>query len=129
MSREILALAASDLACYSVATHPNFELAKHTRAIVDRLEAVERGEIKRLAIFCPPRHGKSMLTSEIFPAWYLGRHPDRYVVGASYSTDLATDFGRKVRNAVADPLHAAIFPGCKLSDDSGGQQKFNTTAN
>jgi predicted phage terminase large subunit-like protein len=129
MSKEILGLAANDLACYAVATHPNFELAHHTRAIIDKLEAVERGEIKRLMIFLPPRHGKSMLTSEIFPTWYLGRHPDRYVVGASYSMDLATDFGRKVRNAIADPLHTAVFPKCKLSDDSGGQQKFNTTAN
>jgi hypothetical protein len=129
MSKEILGLAANDLACYAVATHSNFELAHHTRAIIDKLEAVERGAIKRLMIFLPPRHGKSMLTSEIFPTWYLGRHPDRYVVGASYSMDLATDFGRKVRNAIADQLHTAVFPTCKLSDDSGGQQKFNTTAN
>jgi hypothetical protein len=69
-----------------------------------------------------------MLASEIFPAWYLGRHPDRYIVSASYSSDLASDFGRKVRNGLADPLHTAIFPKCKLSDDSGGQQKFSTTA-
>jgi len=128
MSQQILGLAANDLACYAVATHPNFELAHHTRAIIDKLEAVERGEIRRLMIFLPPRHGKSMLTSEIFPAWYLGRHADRYVVGASYSTDLATDFGRKVRNAIADPLHTAIFPKCRLANDSGGQQKFDTTA-
>jgi predicted phage terminase large subunit-like protein len=128
MSQEILGLAVNDLACFAVATHPNFELAHHTRAIIDKLEAVERGEIKRLMILCPPRHGKSMITSQIFPAWYLGRHPDRFVVCASYSTDLATDFGRATRNLVADPLHTAIFPKCKLSDDSGGQQKFNTTA-
>jgi hypothetical protein len=129
MSQEILGLAATDLACYAVATHPGFELARHTRAIIDKLEAVEHGKIKRLMIFLPPRHGKSMLTSEIFPAWYLGRHSDRYVVDASYSTDLATDFGRKVRNTIALPLHTAIFPKSKLSEDSGGQQKFNTTAN
>lgn len=55
MSQEILGLAASDLACYAVATHPNFELAHHTRAIIDKLEAVERGGIKRLMILCPPR--------------------------------------------------------------------------
>jgi hypothetical protein len=128
MSQEILGLAANDLACFAVATHPNFEMALHTRAIIDKLEAVERGKIKRLMILCPPRHGKSMITSQIFPAWYLGRHPDRFVVCASYSTDLATDFGRATRNLVADPLHTAIFPKCKLSDDSGGQQKFNTTA-
>ena len=79
MSKEILHLAASDLACYAVATHPEFDLATHTRAIIDKLEAVERGEIKRPMILCPPRHGKSMLASEIFVAWYFGRHPDRFL--------------------------------------------------
>jgi hypothetical protein len=39
------------------------------------------------------------------------------VISASYSQDLADDFGRKVRNLVADPLHFAIFPKCRLSDD------------
>jgi hypothetical protein len=60
MSREVLSLAATDLACYAVATHPEFELVRHTHAIIEKLEAVERGEIKRLMILCPPRHGKSM---------------------------------------------------------------------
>ena len=41
------------------------------RQIIDKLEAVERGEIKRLMIFCPPRLGKSELVSKRFPAWCL----------------------------------------------------------
>lgn len=92
MSKEILGLASRDLACYAVATHPEFELAAHTRAIVDKLEAVERGEIKRLMVFLPPRHGKSMLSTQIFPAWFLGKNPRRYVISASYSQDLANSF-------------------------------------
>lgn len=128
MSKEILPLASHDLACYAIAQYPAFELAAHTRAIVDKLEAVERGEIKRLMIFLPPRHGKSLLSTQIFPSWYLGRNPNHYVISASYSQDLADDFGRKVRNLVADPLHTAVFPKCLLSDDSGGMRRFNTTA-
>jgi predicted phage terminase large subunit-like protein len=77
-------------------------------------------------IFMPPRHGKSLLSTQLFPAWYLGKNPGHSVISASYSQDLADDFGRKVRNLVADPLHFAIFPKCRLSDDSSGMRRFNT---
>ena len=42
-------------------TFPNYKPAAHHRLIADKLEAVERGEIKRLMIFCPPQHGKSQI--------------------------------------------------------------------
>jgi hypothetical protein len=42
-----------------------FELAALHRAIIEQLERVERGDIDRLAIFVPPRHGKSLISSEI----------------------------------------------------------------
>ena len=47
---EILQLARADLACYAVAQWPGFELAAHHRLLVEMLEAVERGEIRRLLV-------------------------------------------------------------------------------
>jgi predicted phage terminase large subunit-like protein len=41
----------------------------HIDAIAEHLQAVVDGEIKRLIINVPPRHGKSILTSVAFPAW------------------------------------------------------------
>jgi hypothetical protein len=84
-THEILGLASVDLACYSVALWPGFELARHHQTIIEKLEAVDRGEITRLAVFMPPRHGKSLLATQLFPAWYLGRHPERGVITASYA--------------------------------------------
>ena len=107
-----LKLARCHLAHYAKTLWPPFELAAHHRLIVDRLEAVERGEIRRLMIFMPPRHGKSLIGTQIFPAWYLGCHPDRSIITASYGQELADDFGRQVRNLVSDPMHRAIFPEC-----------------
>src|ERR1700730_11612330 len=126
--QEILRLVRDDLACYAVAMWPRFELAAHHQLIVERLEAVERGEIPRLMISMPPRHGKSLLASQIFPAYYLGRHPDRQIICASYGQELADDFGRKVRNMVSDPIHRAIFPEFRLADDSASMRRFGTTA-
>jgi hypothetical protein len=70
------------------------------------LEAVERGDIDRLMIFMPPRHGKSELASKRFPAWCLGRNPTRQIIAAAYNSDLANDFGRNVRNIVGEPSSA-----------------------
>jgi predicted phage terminase large subunit-like protein len=41
----------------------------HIDAIAEHLQAVVDGQIKRLIINVPPRHGKSILTSVAFPAW------------------------------------------------------------
>jgi hypothetical protein len=43
----------------------------HLRAICDKLEAVYRGEIKRLMINMPPRSLKTELISKAFTVWCL----------------------------------------------------------
>jgi predicted phage terminase large subunit-like protein len=121
----VLATARASLECYAIAVFPSFESAAHHRLTIQKLEAVEAGEIRRLIITEPPRHGKSLLTCQIFPCWFLGRHPDRSVICATYGQDLSDDFGRRVRNLLADPLHRAIFPGCRLSNDSASQRRFD----
>ena len=126
-TQQVLALAREDLACYAVALWPQFELARHHERIVSGLEAVERGEISRFMTFQPPRHGKSLLGSTIFPAWYLGRHPDHHVIFVTYGQELSDDFGRRVRNLLMDPVHQAIFPTCRLSVDSMAAHRFTTT--
>jgi predicted phage terminase large subunit-like protein len=83
-----------------VASRGRWTPARHLVAIADRLCAIERGEIDRLMIFQPPRSGKSMLTSEFTPSWYLGLHPDRRVILCSYGAHLASNWGRKSRDVL-----------------------------
>lgn len=115
----------SHLLPYVAYQWPHYQDAPHHRLICRKLEAVERGEIKRLMIFVPPRHGKSLLASTYFPAWYLGRNPDKYVITATYGQDLADDFGRQVKNQISDPAFQAIFPGVGLADDSRASRRFS----
>lgn len=115
----------SRLISYAAYQWPGYRDAAHHRLIARHLEAVERGEIRRLMITMPPRHGKSMLASEFFPAWYLGRNPDHYVVTATYAQELADDFGRKVKNQIEDEAFQAIFPGVGLADDSKSAKRFH----
>lgn len=113
------------LIAFTEYTNNAYISARHHRLIAEKLEAVERGEIDRLAIFMPPRHGKSELASRRFPAWYLGRNPDRQIIAASYNSDLASDFGREVRNIVASPEYAAVFD-TRLREDSRAAERWNT---
>lgn len=108
---------------------PGYMDGRHHRLICRKLEAVERGEIDRLMIFVPPRHGKSLIASTYFPAWYLGRNPDKYVITATYGQDLADDFGRQVKNQIADESFQAIFPGVGLSGDSRASRRFAVDGN
>lgn len=118
--------ARQSLLAFTEYTNPQYQRAAHHALIAQRLEAVERGEIDRLMIFMPPRHGKSELASKRFPAWCLGRNPKRQIIAASYNSDLANDFGRNVRNLVAEPEFGQVFPSVTLAPDSQAANRMNT---
>jgi predicted phage terminase large subunit-like protein len=120
------ALARRSLLRFTEYTNPLYQRAQHHEQIAAKLEAVERGEIDRLMIFMPPRHGKSELASKRFPAWCLGRKPERQIIAASYNSDLANDFGRNVRNLVAEPEFQHVFPAVSLAPDSQAANRMNT---
>src|SRR3990172_2712893 len=124
----IAELARRRLIDFSILTRKGYIPNWHHYIIAEKLEAVERGEITRLAIFMPPRHGKTELASIRFPAWCVGRNPEKHIIAASYSGDLATDFGRQVRNLVADELYVELFSKI-LSDDSTAADRWNTVKN
>lgn len=130
-ARELLARrkARASLIAYSKYQWPGYRDAGHHRLIAEHLEKVERGEIKRLMITMPPRHGKSMLASEFFPSWYIGRNPNNYIVTATYAQELADDFGRKVKNYIDDPAFRATFPGIGLAGDSKSSKRFHIDGN
>lgn len=108
-------------------TLPSYEEAGHHRMIAERLERVERGELDRLMIFMPPRHGKSELASRRFPAWFMGRNPGAELISASYNSDLAADFGRDVRGIVASPESRRVFTDLELRQDSKAADRWHTT--
>lgn len=104
---------------------PYYKANWHHRVIADHLEKVETGEIDRLMIFMPPRHGKSELASVLFPSWYLGRNPDAKVIASSYSSELAQDFGYQVRNHIKDYAYQAVF-NTNLKEDSQAKNNWRT---
>lgn len=118
-------MARENLIAFSRYTFPHYAPAPHHDMIAEKLEAVADGSIKRLRIHMPPRHGKSELGSKRFPAWFMGRHPRRHVIAASYNSDLAADFGREVRNIVASKAYQAVFD-TTLAEDSSAANRWHT---
>jgi len=105
---------------------PAFIEGNHHRVMADAFNRIASGELKRLIINMPPRHTKSEFASHLFPAWYLGRFPDRKVIQTAHTAELAVGFGRKVRNLVGSEDYARIFSGVSLSADSKAAGRWNT---
>lgn len=103
-----------------------YRAAAHHRLIAEKLEAVARGDIDRLMINMPPRHGKSELASRRFPAWYLGNHPDATIISASYNDDKATEFGGEVRDIVRAHEYRTLFPNVELKEDTRAKGFWRT---
>lgn len=106
-------------------TFPKYRTAGFHRKIAEQLERVERGEADRLMLLLPPRHGKSELASRRFPSFVLGRRPNKEFISASSSSDLATDFGRDVRNIIVSQEYQKLF-STTLAEDSQAKNKWRT---
>lgn len=67
------------------------------RAVLDTI-----AEGGRLILSVSVRHGKSEYVSRWLPGWYIGKHPDRRVILATHSADLAASHGRFARDTLAE---------------------------
>ena len=105
---------------------PAFISGRHHKVMADAFERVANGELKRLIINMPPRHTKSEFASYLFPAWYLGRYPEKKVIQTAHTAELAVGFGRKVRNLINQEDFQEVFPGIELSSDSKAAGRWNT---
>ena len=102
-----------------------YQLAAHHGLMVDQLEAIEGGKNVRLMLLLPPGSAKSTYGSVEFPAWFVGRNPEKSVIAASNTNDLAERFSRRVRNLVSESRFRDVF-GCGVSEDYGGAGKWET---
>jgi predicted phage terminase large subunit-like protein len=88
----------------------------HIDVIADRLISVREGRTKRLIINLPPRHLKSISVTIAFIAFYLGWHPSRSVIAASYGQDLSDKLARDCRMILTSPFYQACFPTRLLAE-------------
>lgn len=116
----------SELISFAHAVYPGYADGAHHRHIAKLFKDILEGRKKRVIINIAPRFGKSLLTSYLFPAWFLGHKPNSKVLMATHTAGLSEDFSRQVRNLISSEEYREIFPGTTLADDSQGASKWNT---
>lgn len=93
--------------------------ALHHKMLIAELEKVESGDTRNLMVNMPPGGAKSTYGSVEFPAWYMGRNPEKLIIGTANTDELAQVFSRRVRNIVDTPEFNDVFD-LKLSEDKTG---------
>ena len=116
----------NDLLSFADHVYPGYKVGPHHRRLANIFEDIAAGKKKRVIVNIAPRHGKSELISYLAPAWFLGKYPHKKVIMASHTADLAVDFGRRVRNLVADEKYKDIFPQIELQQDSKSASRWGT---
>jgi predicted phage terminase large subunit-like protein len=120
--------AQDDLIDFAHAVYPNYSVGGHHRIMAKLFKDIVDGKKKRVIVAVPPRHGKSELTSYLFPAWFLGQKPDAKIIMATHTANLSEDFGKRVRNLIDSAEYREIFPKTLLAEDSKSAGSWNTTS-
>lgn len=106
---------------------PSFIEGQHHKIMARLFDDVIEGRKKRVIINIAPRHTKSEFASIHLPAYFLGRYPNKKIIMASHTSELAVGFGRKVRGLVDRKDFQSIFPGVHLSADSKAAGRWATS--
>lgn len=119
------ALARRDFEAFCKRSSPRYIQTPHTRMLCKYLQALADGDIRKLMIFMPPRHGKTWHASERFPAFFMGENPDAQIILASYSIDRARSSSRVVRAL----MRSEEWPfDVRLDPESQAVEEWRTTA-
>jgi predicted phage terminase large subunit-like protein len=111
---------------------PNREFVDnwHLHTICEHLEAVTKGDIKRLLINVPFRTSKSTFTSVAWPAWTWTRNPGHQWLCGSYADKLSIRDSTKMRRLVTSDWYRAYWPDkVVIEHDQNEKKRFQNTAN
>jgi predicted phage terminase large subunit-like protein len=108
--------------------YPGFKVGPHHRKLAKIFQDVVEGKKKRVIINIAPRMGKSEFSSYLFPAYFLGRFPEKKIIMATHTASLSEDFGRRVRNLLESEEYAEVFRDTVVADDQKAAGKWSTGA-
>ena len=100
----------------------------HIDAICDHLEAVSRGQIRKLIINMPPRHMKSLGVSVFWSAWEWLHSPQTQWLFSSYAESLSVRDSVKCRRLIQSPYYQRLLgefqPDMVLVGDQNTKIRF-----
>lgn len=116
---------------------PNpYKYGWHLEAIAEHLQAVTRGEIRRLVINVPPRTSKSSMVSVCFPAWTWAQSrkgplsgPHVQFLFASYAQSLSIRDSIKTRRLIESPFYQKYWGNhFQITSDQNTKVRFDNNA-
>ena len=113
---------------FATQVYPGFKIGPHHRKLSKIFEDVIAGKKSRVIINIAPRHGKSEFSSYLFPAYFLGKFPEKKIIMGTHTAGLSEDFGRRVRNLIDTEEYAELFPHTRVADDQKAAGKWSTSA-
>ena len=100
----------------------------HIDYLVEHLEAVTQGQITRLLINIPPRSGKSILVTVLWPVWEWIRDPSMRAIFASYAESLAIKHSLDRRSVLQSPWYQRHWGArVQLASDQNEKREFRNT--
>ena len=126
--RTRLAAAQNNMLGFATAVYPGFKAGPHHRKLAKVFTDVIEGRKKRVIINIAPRMGKSEFSSYLFPAYFLGKYPEKKIIMGTHTAGLSEDFGRRVRNLIDSEDYHEIFPDTQVAADQKAAGKWSTAA-
>ena len=126
--RASLTAAKTNMLGFAQAVYPGFKIGPHHRKLAKIFTDVVDGKKKRVIINIAPRMGKSEFSSYLFPAYFLGKYPNKKIIMGTHTAGLSEDFGRRVRNLIDSEEYRDVFPQTLVADDQKAAGKWSTSA-
>ena len=123
-----MAAARQDMIPFAQRVYPGFKVGPHHRKLAKIFTDVIEGRKNRVIINIAPRMGKSEFSSYLFPAYFLGKYPNKKIIMGTHTASLSEDFGRKVRNLIDSEDYRELFPKTVVADDQKAAGKWSTGA-
>ena len=127
-SRAKLQAAKHNMLGFAQSVYPGFKIGPHHKKLAKIFTDVVEGRKKRVIINIAPRMGKSEFSSYLFPAYFLGKYPNKKIIMGTHTAGLSEDFGRRVRNLIDSEEYREVFPQTLVADDQKAAGKWSTSA-
>ena len=125
--RARLAAAQDNMLGFATSVYPGFKIGPHHKKLAKIFTDVIEGKKKRVIINIAPRMGKSEFSSYLFPAYFLGKYPQKKIIMGTHTAGLSEDFGRRIRNLLDTEEYREIFPATVVADDQKAAGKWSTS--
>ena len=103
----------------------SYIVGEHHRLIASALEEVVKGRCTKLIINIAPRYGKTLIVSQMFPAYGFAINPQCKFIHLSYSGGLVTDNSVAVKDIMNSEYYRLLFDA-RIRRGSDQKAKWET---